>query len=308
GEWRQTLASVERTYGVPRGIVLGVWGMETNFGAVMGQTDIVQALATLAYTRYRGDFFMTELLAALEILEKEPPGQAGPRQSRFPGSRLLGSWAGAMGHTQFMPSSYLAYAVDGNRDGARDIRGSVPDALASTANYLRRHGWQPGLPWGFEVRLPQGFDYRNLRQGFSSWAGLGVRRMDGATMPRTGEATLFLPAGAGGPAFLVTDNYAVIKAYNASDAYAMAVAHLGDRIGGGRPIEAAWPAHEPSLDRDQRQEVQQRLLQLGFYRGEPDGKLGSGTREAVRKFQLHRSLLPDGYADWALLRQLRTTR
>ena len=132
--------------------------------------------------------------------------------------------------------------------------------------------------------------------------------MDGATLPRAGEATLFLPAGAGGPAFLVTDNYAVIKAYNASDAYAMAVAHLGDRIAGGRPIQAAWPAHEPILDLDQRQEVQERLLRLGFYRGEPDGKLGSGTREAVRRFQLHRSLVPDGYADWALLRQLRTTR
>ena len=213
-EWRQTLAAVERTYGVPRDVVLGVWGMETNFGAVMGSTDTVRALATLAYTRYRGDFFKAELLAALEILQDEPGGR----------SRLRGSWAGAMGHTQFMPSSYRAFAVDGNRDGVRDIWGSVPDALASTANYLRRHGWQPGLPWGFEVRLPQGFDYRNLRQGFSSWAGLGVRRTDGATMPRSGEATLFLPAGAGGPAFLVTDNYAVIKAYNASDAYAMAVA------------------------------------------------------------------------------------
>jgi lytic murein transglycosylase len=302
-EWRQTLDAVERTYGVPREVVLGVWGMETNFGAMMGTTDTLRALATLAYTRYRGDFFKTELLAALEILQEEPG-----RRSGLPGSRLRGSWAGAMGHTQFMPSSYRAFAVDGNRDGVRDIWGSVPDALASTANYLRRHGWQPGLPWGFEVRLPRGFDFRNLRQGFSSWAGLGVHRMDGTRMPRAGEATLLLPAGAQGPAFLVTDNYAVIKAYNASDAYAMAVAHLGDRIGGARPIQAAWPAHEPVLDRDQRQEVQQRLLRLGFYRGEPDGKLGSGTREAVRNFQLHRSLVPDGYADWALLRELRTAR
>jgi membrane-bound lytic murein transglycosylase B len=213
-----------------------------------------------------------------------------------------------MGHTQFMPSSYMKFAVDGNRDGNRDIWGSVPDALASTANYLRQHGWRPGLPWGFEVRIPRGFDFRNLRQGFASWQALGLRRVDGKPMPRSGEGTLFLPGGARGPAFLVTDNYAVIKAYNSSDAYAMGVAHLGDRLMGGPPIQGVWPKDEPMLDKDQRQELQQRLAGLGLYEGEADGKLGSKTRDAVRNFQLKRGLIPDGYADVALLRELRAVR
>jgi membrane-bound lytic murein transglycosylase B len=297
-DWSRTLAAVERTYGVPRSVVLGVWGMETNFGSFTGSIDAVRALATLAYTGYRGDFFREELLTALQILEAEQVER----------NRMLGSWAGAMGHTQFMPSSYMKFAVDGNRDGSRDIWGSVPDALASTANYLRQHGWRPGLPWGFEVRIPRGFDFRNLRQGFASWQALGLRRIDGKPMPRSGEATLFLPGGARGPAFLVTDNYAVIKAYNSSDAYAMGVAHLGDRLMGGPPIQGAWPKDEPMLDKDQRQEVQQRLAGLGLYDGEADGKLGSKTRDAVRNFQLRRGLIPDGYADVALLRELRAVR
>jgi membrane-bound lytic murein transglycosylase B len=297
-DWSRTLAAVERTYGVPRSVVLGVWGMETNFGSFTGSIDAVRALATLAYTGYRGDFFREELLTALQILEAEQVER----------NRMLGSWAGAMGHTQFMPSSYMKFAVDGNRDGSRDIWGSVPDALASTANYLRQHGWRPGLPWGFEVRIPRGFDFRNLRQGFASWQALGLRRIDGKPMPRSGEAALFLPGGARGPAFLVTDNYAVIKAYNSSDAYAMGVAHLGDRLMGGPPIQGAWPKDEPMLDKDQRQEVQQRLAGLGLYDGEADGKLGSKTRDAVRNFQLRRGLIPDGYADVALLRELRAVR
>jgi membrane-bound lytic murein transglycosylase B len=297
-EWSRTLAAVERTYGVPRSVVLGVWGMETNFGSFTGSIDAVRALATLAYTGYRGDFFRDELLTALQILEAEQVERG----------RMLGSWAGAMGHTQFMPSSYMKFAVDGNRDGNRDIWGSVPDALASTANYLRQHGWRPGLPWGFEVRIPRGFDFRNLRQGFASWQALGLRRVDGKPMPRSGEGTLFLPGGARGPAFLVTDNYAVIKAYNSSDAYAMGVAHLGDRLMGGPPIQGVWPKDEPMLDKDQRQELQQRLAGLGLYEGEADGKLGSKTRDAVRNFQLKRGLIPDGYADVALLRELRAVR
>lgn len=297
-EWSKTLAAVERTYGVPRSVVLGVWGMETNFGSFTGSIYAVRALATLAYTGYRGDFFRDELLTALQILEAE----------HIDRDKMLGSWAGAMGHTQFMPSSYMRFAVDGNRDGVRDIWASVPDALASTANYLREHGWQPGLPWGFEVKIPQGFDFRNLRQGFASWQALGLRRMDGRPMPRAGEAALFLPGGVRGPAFLVTDNYAVIKAYNSSDAYAMGVAHLGDRLMGGMPIQGAWPQDEPMLDKNQRQELQQRLAGMGLYDGEADGKLGSKTRDAVRNFQLKRGLIPDGYADVAVLRELRATR
>ena len=297
-EWTRTLDAVERAYGVPRSVVLGVWGMETNFGSFTGSIYVVRALATLAYTGYRGGFFKEELLTALQVLEED----------HIDRTKMLGSWAGAMGQTQFMPSSFVKYAVDGNRDGVRDIWASVPDALASTANYLRQHGWEPGLPWGFEVKIPQGFDFRHLRQAFAGWQQLGLRRMDGKAMPRTGEATLFLPGGANGPAFLVTANYDVIKAYNSSDAYAMGVAHLGDRVLGGHPIQGAWPKDEPMLDKDQRQELQKRLAGLGFYQGETDGKFGSRTRDAVRNFQLRRGLTPDGYADLAVLRELRTVR
>jgi lytic murein transglycosylase len=297
-EWTRTLDAVERAYGVPRSVVLGVWGMETNFGSFTGSIYVVRALATLAYTGYRDGFFKEELLTALQVRE----------ENHIDRTKMLGSWAGAMGQTQFMPSSFVKYAVDGNRDGVRDIWASVPDALASTANYLRQHGWEPGLPWGFEVKIPQGFDFRHLRQGFAGWQQLGLRRMDGKAMPRTGEATLFLPGGANGPAFLVTANYDVIKAYNSSDAYAMGVAHLGDRVLGGLPIQGAWPKDEPMLDKDQRQELQKRLAGLGFYQGETDGKFGSRTRDAVRNFQLRRGLTPDGYADLAVLRELRTVR
>jgi membrane-bound lytic murein transglycosylase B len=294
-QWTQTFEAAERAYGVPRSVILGIWGMETNFGSFVGNIYVVRALATLAYTGYRGDFFRDELLTALQILE----------QDHIEPDMMVGSWAGAMGQTQFMPSSFMKFAVDGNRDGRRDIWNSVPDAIASTANYLRQQGWQPGLPWGFEVELPDGFDFRNLRQAFTSWAGLGLRRLDGKPLPGTGEATLFLPGGANGPAFLVTDNYLAIKTYNSSDAYALGVAHLGDRVMGGAAIRGRWPTDEPMLDKDQRVELQQRLAGLGLYTAEADGRLGSLTREAVRNFQLRRGLVPDGYANLAVLRELR---
>ncbi|WP_134496095.1 lytic murein transglycosylase [Microvirga pakistanensis] len=297
-EWPKTLTAIEKTYGVPRSVILGVWGMETNFGGFTGSIYVVRALATLAYTGYRGDFFREELLIALQILDEGHIGR----------DKMLGSWAGAMGQTQFMPSSFMKYAVDGNRDGVRDIWASVPDAMASTANYLRQQGWEPGLPWGFEVKLPPRFDFRHLKLNFAQWQTLGLRRADGEAMPRTGEASLFLPGGAGGPAFLVTGNFDVIKSYNSSDAYAMGVAHLGDRIMGGPPIQGAWPKNEPLLGKDERQELQLRLARLGFYEGETDGKFGSKTREAVRNFQLRRGLIPDGYADNAVLRELRAAR
>lgn len=293
-----TLDGIERTYGVPRGVVLGVWGMESNFGSFTGSMSTIRSLATLAYTGYRGDFFRGELLTALQMLE----------QDHIARDEMVGSWAGAMGQTQFMPSSYMKFAVDGDGDGKRDIWTSVPDALASTANYLRQQGWQPGLPWGFEVELPEGFDFRNLRHGFAAWSGLGVRRADGRAMPRQGEAVLFLPAGARGPAFLLTDNFAVIKTYNSSDAYALGVAHLGDRLLGGAAIQAEWPVGDPQLDKDGRAEVQRRLLALGYYDGEVDGRLGSKSRDAVRRFQLARNLVPDGYATPAVLKELRSAR
>ena len=297
-QWSTTLDGIERAYGVPRSVILGVWGMETNFGSFTGNIYVVGALATLAYTGYRSDFFRDELLTALQILQ----------QGHIPAAEMRGSWAGAMGQTQFMPSSFMKHAVDGDGDRRRDIWSSVPDALASTANYLRQHGWKPGLPWGFEVELPEGFDFRHDRQNFSGWSSLGLRRMDGQPMPRSGEAMLFLPTGARGPAFLVTENYNVVKAYNSSDAYALGVAHLGDRIAGGLPIRGEWPMNAPTLDVKQRQEVQQRLASLGLYSGETDGKFGSKTRDAVRQFQLKRNLVPDGYADPAVLNALRAVR
>jgi membrane-bound lytic murein transglycosylase B len=297
GQWADALERIERSYGVPRSIVLGVWGMETNFGSARGGMDVIRSLATLAYAGHRRDFFRGELMVALDLLQRG-----------LGRGDLKGSWAGAMGHTQFMPSSYVKYAADGDGDGVGDIWASVPDALASTANYLRQHGWQPGLPWGFEVAIPEGFDFRIQRQSFSGWSGLGLRRKDGQAMPRAGEAALFLPGGARGPAFLVTDNYDVIKAYNASDAYALGVAHLGDRILGGAPIRGEWPVNEPPLGREERVEVQRRLAALGHYAGEADGKLGSKTREALRQFQLKRGLVADGYANLSALKELRAER
>ncbi len=296
-QWSAALDAIERSYGVPRTILLGIWGMETNFGAAKGSTDVIRALATLAAARYRGEFFRGELLVALDLL------QAGLSRAD-----LTGSWAGAMGHTQFMPSSYVKYRADGDGDGVSDIWLSVADALASTANYLRQNGWQPGLPWGFEVELPEGFDFRHHRHSFARWAELGVGRRNGEPMPRQGEATLFLPAGARGPAFLVTGNYDVIKSYNSSDAYALGVAHLGDLALGGPPIQARWPSDEPMLAKDHREELQKRLGALGFYSGEADGRFGSKTREAVRRFQLERGLIADGYASWAVLKELRAAR
>jgi membrane-bound lytic murein transglycosylase B len=246
--------------------------------------------------RHRGDFFRGELLAALEVLE----------QGKISRGELEGSWAGAMGHTQFMPTSYLRYAVDGDGDGKRDIWRSIPDALASTANYLREHGWRPGLDWGVEVSLPSGFDYAQQRMPMASWAALGVRPAGGGALPGGGaEATLFLPAGASGPAFLVTANYDVIKRYNSSDSYAMGVALLGQRLTGGGGVRGSWPRDERMLSGDERRELQTRLAGLGLYDGTVDGKIGSMTREAVRRFQLSRGLTPDGYADVALLDALR---
>lgn len=296
--WASTLDQAEQRYGVPRSVVLAIWGMETGYGANTGGMSVLRSLATLAFVRYRGEFFREELLTALQILQQGAATREGMR----------GSWAGAMGQTQFMPSSYVKFAADGDGDGRRDIWTSVPDALASTANFLREHGWQPNLPWGVEVELPEGFDYRHLRLDFSQWASLGVRAANGQALPRSGEATLFLPAGARGPALLVTANYDAIKSYNSSDAYALGVALLADRIAGGRGLRAAWPVDDPMLDKDGRVEVQRRLAGLGLYTGEADGRLGSKTREAVRRFQLDRGLLPDGYASPAVLQALRTGR
>jgi membrane-bound lytic murein transglycosylase B len=292
------LAQVEARYGVPKEIVLGIWGMETNYGSFKGDKDIIRSLATLAHLRYRGDFFRDELLTALELIEK---GHVERRE-------LRGSWAGAMGHTQFMPSSYMKYAVDHSGDGHADIWTSTSDAIASTANYLKGYGWTPGLPWGIEVVVPEGFDHNLYRASFSSFRAAGVRRADGGSLPSSGEARLFYPAGHTGPALLLTANFDVIKKYNSSDAYALAVGHLGDRIMGRSALQGEWPTSAPRLDKAGTTEVQRRLKGLGLYNQDADGRIGTGTREAVRQYQLKIGEIADGYPTPALLAKLRTAR
>ena len=241
-EFRTALERIDRKYGVDPYIVLGVWGMETNFGSYSGDNDVVRALATLAHARYRGDFFRKELLTALRILEQRHVSRAA----------FQGSWAGAMGQTQFMPSSFMAYAVDFDGDGRKNIWTDIPDALASTANYLKKHGWIDGETWGYEVRPPAGFDAAghgptNYRD-FAHWAREGFVRADREAMPKSGRAALLQPAGPGGPAFLVTPNFKVIKSYINSTSYALGVALLGDRLAGGPGVAARWPSTQRQAD------------------------------------------------------------
>jgi hypothetical protein len=223
---------------------------------------------------------------------------------------MTGSWAGAMGHTQFIPTSYLTYAVDFDGDGKRNIWGEDPaDALASTAAYLKRFGWVAGQPWGVEVTLPEGFDYASARRSTtrlpSEWAQLGVAAADGTSIPDHGPASVLLPAGSKGAAFLVFDNFAVIERYNTADAYVIGVGHLADRIAGGAPIRAGWPRGDRALTLDERMELQRRLTEKGFDTKGIDGKIGPLTIQAVRDYQRARGQVPDGYASLAILQQLR---
>lgn len=289
------LASIEQRFGVPKEIVLAIWGMETSYGGFKGDKDVIRSLVTLASIRYRGEFFRDELLVALDLLQK---GLAER-------SELKGSWAGAMGHTQFMPSSYMKHAVSYAGSGHADVWNNPLDALTSTANYLKAFGWVASLPWGFEVVVPQGFDYRLNRGAFSAFASAGITRADGRRLPSSGDARLFFPAGHTGPAFLLTSNFEVIKTYNMSDAYALGVGHLADRIGGRGPVQQAWPTAAPRLTKPQVQDLQRRLASLGLYSGTGDGRIGSGTREAVRQYQLRLGVIADGWPTPALLARLR---
>jgi len=300
-EFAGTLATIERRYGVDRRTLMGIWGLETNFGTHAGGSYVVRSLATLAFARERGDLFRRELIAALLILER---GHVS-RQA------MLGSWAGAMGQPQFMPSSYLAYAVTAEGGAAGDIWNSVPDALASTANFLAQKGWQRGIPWGCEARLPSGFDIaladRRTLRSLQAWQALGVAALCD-DLPAEAEAGLFLPAGAEGPAFLISRNFAVIRTYNTSDAYALAVGLLGDRVGGAGPLHHAWPTGLRALTLAEAKEIQRRLVALGYPLDKLDGKIGQDTREAIRRFQIAQGLVPDGYPSEALLARLRKPR
>src|SRR3954467_5848198 len=229
-EWSRTFDAIEKQYGVDRWLILSIWGLETSFG-VKDKWDVVRSLATLAYNKYRDPYFRNELIVALKILQ----------EGHVARKAFLGSWAGAMGQTQFMPTNFMEYAVDFSGDGRKDIWNNVPDVLASTANYFKKEGWTPGMPWGFEVSVPKGFDYKLSRGTFAQWQERGIKRTDGGELPASGDGILFFPPGAGGPAFLITQNFNVIKTYNNSDVYALAIGILADRMQGGGVIRAKWP-------------------------------------------------------------------
>jgi lytic murein transglycosylase len=283
---------------VDRHGLVAVWGVETDYGKLRGGRPLVRSLATLSCFGGRQRFFRGELVATLRII------QSGDIQPEA----LAGSWAGAFGQTQFMPSSFQRFAVDFDGDGRRDIVGTVPDALGSTANYLARAGWVSGEPWGQEVRLPPNYKGpagRRTRQPLAQWSKLGIRRIDGASLGASGTAALLLPAGAEGPAFLVLKNFDVIYAYNAAESYALAIAHLSDRLRGAGPFEKAWPTDDPGISRAERREVQQRLTERGFDLGAVDGMIGPRTRAAIEAFQAAAGLPVDGRAGARVLKALR---
>jgi len=300
-QYRSTLDAIERAYGVEGHVVAAVWGLETAYGAIRGDTNIISAMATLAYDGRRKTFFEAQLIAALQILQSGDVTMA----------EMRGSWAGAMGHTQFMPDSYLRFAVDATGDGKRDIWGDSPvDALASTANYLRARGWTKGQPWGMEVRLPSGFDYgqagERIKKRARDWNAMGVRKIDGGQVPEHGPSSILVPAGSRGAAFVIYNNFHVIETYNPADAYVIGVGHLSDRIRGGGAIQASWPRGDRALSITERREMQQRLSSAGCPPGKYDGIVGPNTIEAVRCFQRRIGQIPDGYASLTLLRRLRS--
>jgi lytic murein transglycosylase len=297
---RTVFEAVEKAYGVDRYILTAIWGVESNFGTQGGERPVVQSTATLSCIGRRQNYFRDEFLTTLEILE----------HGDVPAEHLKGSWAGAFGPTQFMPTSFKRFAVDFDGDGKKNVVDSIPDLLASTANNLRRDGWHAGASWGYEVVLPTNFNFmlvdRSIRKPLREWEMIGIRRVGAKPFPRPGEmASLLVPAGARGPAFLVIDNFRAIMKYNPSEAYALAIGHLADRIRGGDAFVQAWPRDEVPLTRTERLELQERLAARGYDIGESDGNLGPKTRAALRDFQMRMGLLPDGFASEKVLDRLR---
>jgi len=299
-KYKPWLDKIEARYGVSRNILLAIWSMESNYGEILKRDDVmrnvVRSLSTLAYAdKRRAKFARTQLLAALKIL------QSGDIDE----SHLTGSWAGAMGHTQFIPTSYQAYAVDFDGNGRRDIWNSVPDALATAANLLKKNGWQSGKTWGYEVALPAG----KLPGGtlsLAKWEELGVMRTNGRAFKNgSDKATLKVPDGRGGPAFLMTRNFSVIKRYNNADKYALAVGILADQIAGSDGLVQDWKRPFTKLSFEQRQELQERLSAHGYYSGKFDGKIGEGSKDAIRAFQAQAGLEPDGHPSLEVLKKLR---
>jgi lytic murein transglycosylase len=293
-EWRNTFDAVEKQYGVERWLILSFWGIETSFGADKDKWDVIRSLATLAYEKYRDPYFRNELLVALKILQ----------EGHIARKAFVSSWAGAMGQTQFMPTNFFDYAVDFSGDGHRDIWNNVPDVIASTANYMRKEGWTPGMPWGFEVSVPKGFDYKLSRGTFAQWKERGVKRTDGGDFPASGDGILFFPTGSAGPAFLVTENFNAIKRFNNSDVYALAIGLLADRMHGGGIVRAQWPKEATQPSREDRIALQKKLAALGYKVRNVTGHLDFDLRDAIRLEQVKFGMLPDGHPSSEFLQKL----
>ncbi len=299
-KYKAQFDATERAYGVDRYIIAAIWGIETNYSTQIGDRSVLQSTATLACIGRRQDYFREEFLSALEILNR---GDLRPEQ-------LHGSWAGAFGPTQFMPTAFKRFAVDADGDGRRDVVDDPADLIASTANNLKKDGWQPGQSWGYEVVVPQGFNYmladRAKSMTFAQWEQMGMRRANAQPFPNSNEKVYLLaPAGAQGPGFLMVQNFRVIMKYNPAEAYAMAIGHFADRLRGGQPFVQPWPREERTLSRAERLEMQQISAQRGFYRGTPDGQFGGQTREALRNFQASIGAPADGFASADVLDRLR---
>ena len=299
-EQASTLSAIEARYGVPSRVVAAIWGMESNYGARRGDIPVVSATSTLAYDGRRGDFFEAQLMAALRLLQR---GDTVP-------SRLTGSWAGAMGHTQFIPTTYQEYAVDFGGDGRRDIWSEDPtDGLASTANYLSRSGWRRGAPWGLEVRLPSGFDAglagRGTKRSSADWSALGVSAAAGGGLPDGGAGSILIPTGPTGPAFLVFRNFDAILRYNNAEKYGLGVGHLSDRLAGAGPLRGEFPPDKYGLTSSEQRQGQERLTRAGRDAGAADGVFGQKTEAAISSYQRARGLAVTGAPSQSLLQTLR---
>jgi membrane-bound lytic murein transglycosylase B len=293
-EWAKTFDAVEKKFAVERWVLVALWGMESDYGAEKDRWDVFRSLATLGYVKYRDPYFRNELIVAMRIMQDGPFGR----------DQMVSSWAGAMGQTQFMPTNVVDYAIDFSGDGKSDIWKNVPDVLASTGNYLHKGHWKFGLPWGFEVIVPKGFDYMKSRASFAEWKKLAVHRADGKAFPSQGQGVLFFPAGRNGPGFIVTENYDVLKEYNNSDAYAIAVGHLADRMQGGAPFKTAWPVDDHPLSRDARIALQKKLSSLGYKVTDFEGHVDFDLRDNIRAEQKKFDMVPDGNPTSGFLEKL----
>ena len=295
---RSQIDPIAKQYGVPAEVLVAIWGMESSYGSFTGDIPTIDALATLGFEGRREAWARNQLLAALRILQNGDIDR----------TQMIGSWAGAMGQTQFLPTSYIAYAVDADGDGRRDIWDSLPDVMASTANFLAKSGWQTGQAWGTEIRLPAGFDYRqadgDVMQPSAAWSAEGVQTMDGTPLPALTEGAILLPAGARGPAFLVGSNFRTILRYNTSNSYALAVHLLAQRLGNGPAVHGTWPRQLQALSRAQLLALQMALNARGFDSGKPDGMMGPATQRGIRSYQQHQGLPADGYPTLELLQGL----